>query len=121
MHELSLALAIVEEVSDACSRYGVQGVRQVNLEIGDLFGVVDDSLDFAFQIATGDTLLEGACLSIKRVPVTIFCSPCDLVSQPVARGSMQCPLCGQPSADLRSGREFLINSFVPRLCVECVK
>jgi hydrogenase nickel incorporation protein HypA/HybF len=69
MHELSIALSLIETVSDELVRRGENGsVRTVWVRVGPASGVAPDALTFAFDVAVTDTALAGARLQIERAP-----------------------------------------------------
>ncbi|MCU0646827.1 MAG: hydrogenase maturation nickel metallochaperone HypA [Gemmatimonadaceae bacterium] len=110
MHELSIAHGIVDTVSTALGDTpGV--VRDVSIAVGALSGVVPDALHFCFEIATADTRLSGATLSIEQVPVAIWCPTCAAVVEPPPPLSFRCPVCNTVSGDVRRGRELDVLSY----------
>jgi hydrogenase nickel incorporation protein HypA/HybF len=121
MHELSIAQYLVDLVGQQLSHelqpWCLPGpappaaarsprVRALHLKIGALSCVHRDSLLFSFELAAEGTLAEGANLQIETVPVEIYCAECQDVVQLPGIQSFQCPICGTPSADIRSGREL---------------
>ena len=73
MHELSLAQAI----ADTTARYADgRPVAMVRVRIGHLRQVVPDSLQFAWELLTVDSVLDGAGLSIEHVPAVVRCADC---------------------------------------------
>ena len=108
MHELSLAQAIVETAEGAIEPG--DRVLRIRLQIGELSGVVEEALRFCFDLAAQGTVVESCALEVERIPVRLFCGPCDQIFQPEQNWRLVCPICQTPSADLRSGREFLIHS-----------
>lgn len=108
MHEMSIALAVVEQVEQAARAGGATGVAGVRLRIGELAGVVPDALSFCFELACAGTLLEGAELEAEQVPARARCGPCAdewAVGMPP---QLCCPRCGTATAGLLSGRELHI-------------
>ena len=109
MHEMSVALAVVDQVAEAAERAGdVTAVRSVRLQVGELAGVVPDSLTFCFELACSGTLLEGAELITEAVPGRARCTPCAhewAVGMPPL---LTCPACGGTRTDLLAGRELSI-------------
>jgi len=63
MHELSLAMSLVEGVEAECAARGGLRVRAVYLEMGELSGVPEDALRFAYEMACQGTELEGSRLA----------------------------------------------------------
>jgi len=105
MHELSL----VQGVVDICEQHsGGRRVLEVTLEIGALSGVVPEALEFCFEAAAKDTLLEGARLIIDRISATGFCNVCGVVST-IETYFDSCPCCSAPALDLRSGDEMRVK------------
>jgi hydrogenase nickel incorporation protein HypA/HybF len=105
MHELSIAMGIVEAAMDEAKQRNVQ-VSAVHLRLGALSGVVKDALLFSYEIACQDTPLEGSRLLIEEVPVAVFCPQC---KEKRVLGSVQlftCPVCGSPAGDVLQGKEL---------------
>jgi hydrogenase nickel incorporation protein HypA/HybF len=110
MHELSIAASIVEAVTESASAYPGARVKEVRLRLGALASVVEDSLQFCWQLATEDTPLAEATLAIHKLPVVVHCEACGLDAELDGVQSFRCPRCGELSADLRQGREMEIES-----------
>lgn len=110
MHELSIALNLVEIAEDAARAAHATRVSVVRLRLGEMAGVVKDALFFAYDIATQDTLLAGSRLEIEDVPLVIYCATCATERQLPSMQLFACPVCGMPSADVRQGRELEIVS-----------
>lgn len=105
MHELS----IVQGVVDICEQHaGGRRILEVTLEIGALSGVVPEALEFCFEAATRETLLEGARLVIDRIPATGHCGVCGTVAA-MKTFFDSCPSCGAPALTLRSGEEMRVK------------
>lgn len=105
MHELSIAMGIVEAATDEAQRRGVQ-VSAVHLRLGALSGVVKDALLFSYEVACQDTALAGSRLIVEDVPVTIFCAECKEMRVLGSLQSFACPECGAPTMDIRQGKEL---------------
>ncbi|MFJ4681970.1 hydrogenase maturation nickel metallochaperone HypA [Streptomyces sp. NPDC091377] len=109
MHEMSIALAVIEQVEEAAERAGgVTAVRSVRLRVGELAGVVPDALAFSFELACAGTLLDGAELITDPVPGRARCAPCDHEWAAGMPPRLTCPRCLGSSTDLLSGRELCI-------------
>ena len=65
MHELSIAISIVEGVSEEAERNGGGIIRAVHLRLGRLSGVVRDALLFAWEAAREGTPLQESELRIE--------------------------------------------------------
>jgi hydrogenase nickel incorporation protein HypA/HybF len=69
MHELSIAASIVEIASEEAARHTGR-VDAVHLQLGAMSGVVKDALLFSWDLACGDTAIQGARLEIEDAPGT---------------------------------------------------
>ena len=65
MHELSIAVSIVDIAQEQLSRHGGERVRAVHLELGPLAGVAREALLFSFGLASEGTPVEGSQLIIE--------------------------------------------------------
>jgi len=110
MHELSIASSIVEAVTDSAAAYPGAIVEVVRLRVGALASIVEDSLQFCWELATEDTPLAGSALAILRLPVIVHCDRCAIDAQLDGVQTFRCPRCGQIASDLRQGRELEIES-----------
>lgn len=110
MHELSIALELVEIVSAAVQAQGGGTVSVVHLRLGALSGVDQGALLFAYDIAVQDTPLAGSQLVITETPLLLFCPQCKAEVQALSIQALCCPRCGAFSADVRGGRELEIDS-----------
>lgn len=108
MHELSIALSMIEMAGEESRSRGGARVTALHLKLGPLSGVVKDALLFSYEIACQGTSLEGSELIIEDVPVVIHCSKCaaDRTLESIQR--FWCPICETPSAEIVSGRELEI-------------
>lgn len=105
MHELSIAMSIVDAAVDEAKQRGVQ-VSAVHLRLGALSGVVKDALMFSYEVACQDTPLEGSKLIVEEVPVAVFCQRCNDKRVLSSLQSFTCPECGTPSGQVLQGKEL---------------
>lgn len=109
MHEMSIALALVEQVEDAAARHGqASAVRRIRVEIGELAGVVPDALHFAFELAASGTVLDGAELLTDPIPARARCRACTTEWPPGMPPDLVCPACHGNHSELLAGRELRI-------------
>jgi hydrogenase nickel incorporation protein HypA/HybF len=105
MHELSIAMGIVDAAVDESQRRGVH-VSAVHLRLGALSGVVKDALMFSYEVACQDTALQGSQLIVEDVPVIVFCPQCQQERKLASVQLFSCPECGLPTMDVRHGKEL---------------
>jgi len=108
MHEVSICESIIDILSDQAAREGATRVTSVRLRIGEMSGVVEDSLRFAFEVVSKDTLAEGAELVIVSVPLAARCRAC-AVEFRIEGYAFSCSSCGSPDIEVVSGREMLVE------------
>lgn len=109
MHELSIAHCLVEAACEAAEQEGGRVTRLV-ARIGVLSGVVEDALRFSFDLAAEGTLCEGAALEIEDVSVSVHCPRCDQPRTLREYWHFVCPVCGNPTPKLLTGRELELKS-----------
>jgi hydrogenase nickel incorporation protein HypA/HybF len=105
MHELSIAVSLIEVASEEAERLGVR-VQALHLRLGALSGVVREALLFSFDLAAEGTAIEGARLEIEEIPVAVFCPACGEERTLPGIQSFRCPVCGTPTPDVVRGREL---------------
>lgn len=109
MHEMSLALALVDQAAELARQDGCSRVLAIDVSIGALSGVMRDALEFCFPAAARGTPLEGTALRIIEVPLKGLCRACGCASQPEPF-EIECPHCGSPGLELTDAREFKLVS-----------
>ena len=110
MHELSIALSIVDMIEEEADRLGGRHVQAVHLRIGRLSGVVQEALVAAYELACERTRLAGSRLVIEDVPVVAHCASCGAPRPVRSIQDMCCDVCGTPVADIVEGRELLVTA-----------
>jgi hydrogenase nickel incorporation protein HypA/HybF len=105
MHELSIAMSIVEMAQEEGDQRGAQ-VTAIHLKLGALSGVVKEALLSAFEMACDDTPLSGSRLIIDEVPVVVFCPTCQ-AQRPLSSVQLFCCAeCGTPTSEVVQGKEL---------------
>jgi hydrogenase nickel incorporation protein HypA/HybF len=106
MHELSIAMSIIEGASQEASHHGSAQVHAVHLKLGPLSGVVKDALLFSYALACEGTPLQGSQLLIEEVPVVIYCPQCKKEQTLDSIQRFCCPACGTLTPDVVSGKQL---------------
>lgn len=107
MHEAGIASAALEIALDAAEREGAGRITRICLQVGRLSGVVPEALSFAFEVISHGTIAEGAVLDCEEVPIRCRCPhgcPDFVADEAICR----CPVCGEISGQLVSGRELQV-------------
>lgn len=109
MHELSITESILEIAVRHAQAANATKVTTINILMGRLSSVVDDSVQFYWDIISADTLCAGATLHFERTPATMRCMECT-TEYSFERDLIPCPKCGSSLARIISGEEFRLDS-----------
>jgi hydrogenase nickel incorporation protein HypA/HybF len=109
MHELSVTQSVLQIVLRHAEKAGAKRVTHIDLTIGAFSSVVDDSVQFYFDILSQDTIAERAQLVFHRVPGELRCWDCQATFAPDGRNYV-CPACGSVRVQVVAGREFRVES-----------
>ncbi len=120
MHEFSAACSIVDTALEAAQNNNVVKVKVVNVEIGEFTFLIPEQLIFNFEIASKNTIVEGAELRIKKTKGQLACSDCgfegesevdpELPPQIAVFAPMKCPKCGSSATTITGGKDFIITN-----------
>lgn len=114
MHELSVCLALLEQVEAIAREQGAARVTRILLRIGPLSGVEPRLLEQAYPLAAAGTLAAQARLVIESAPVQVRCRDCGHTTD-TAPNRLICGHCGRGDTRLVSGDELLL------VRLECLK
>jgi hydrogenase nickel incorporation protein HypA/HybF len=120
LHEFSAACSIVDTAVEAAKSNNATKVTVVNIEVGEFTFLIPEQLVFNFEIASKNTILEGAELRIKNIKGQLLCGDCgfegdsivdaDIPPQLAAFAPMKCPKCGSSSTTITGGKDFIITN-----------
>jgi hydrogenase nickel incorporation protein HypA/HybF len=111
MHEFSLVLNIIDIVTEYAIKENAKEVKEVEIEVGELSGVVYDALEFAVQMAVKGTIMENSAVHIQVIKGLARCTDClheyetDSLFKP-------CPNCNACAPDIVRGKELRVKSIV---------
>jgi hydrogenase nickel incorporation protein HypA/HybF len=108
MHELGIASGILDIVRQYVPEARAALVRRVHVRIGELAGVVPETLEFCFSVAVEGTPYRSAVLDIEHVPMRGHCKDCG-TSMSMREPVFWCPECGSPRVHLLCGREMQVE------------
>ena len=109
MHEVSIIQSVIEIVTNKAIENKFTKVNKVSLKIGQLSGVMPESLNFAFKSCIINTMLEGSTLEIEKVSAVAKCIDC-MKEFPIDHFNKLCPSCNKFSSNIISGYELFINT-----------
>ena len=115
MHELSIAMSIVELAEEEAERRCVQ-VNAVHLKLGALSGVAKEALLSCYEMACENTPLQGSRLVVEEVSVVIYCSSCR-AQRPVSSVQLFCcSECGTSASEIVQGKELEVVALEIQEC-----
>jgi hydrogenase nickel incorporation protein HypA/HybF len=109
MHELSVTENILDIASKQAEKEAASKVTDIYLVIGHLSSIVDDSVQFYWDIITKDTICEGSTLHFERIQAKFRCNSCKKEFNLDDRISF-CPECKSNNITLVAGDEFRMDS-----------
>jgi hydrogenase nickel incorporation protein HypA/HybF len=105
MHEIGLMQNILRTALDLAMQKNAKKINHLKIRVGELQGIVPDSLHYIFGIISQGTIAQGAKLEVEPVSMTCLCLQCRLEFQP-KNFQQECPHCHQSNIEIRHGREF---------------
>lgn len=109
MHELPITESILEISLRHANLAGAKKITQIYLVIGQLSSIIDESVQFYWDIIAKDTIAQGAQLSFTRIQSEFRCQSCQAVFHPDDE-TYQCPACGSSQVEITAGKEFYIEA-----------
>ncbi len=109
MHELAITESLLRLATRHGLAAGAKRVTDLYLVIGELSSVVDESVQFYWDIVSRGTLCEGARLHFERVPAELGCRECGERYR-LGNGLGPCPNCGSGNVRVTAGDEFRLES-----------
>jgi len=111
MHELSIAISIVDLAVKEARAASAASVSEVELDIGMLSGIEYVSLEFGLKAAVRGTILENTAFRINRIEPLAECQLCKNLFIPTGL-FIKCPECSETETSLIRGRELQIKSLL---------
>jgi len=111
MHELSIVMSIIDIAKQHAQSANSTIVDEIELDIGSLSGIDMQALDFAWQQAVKNTILEHAVKNINRITAKAKCLDCETEFE-IVQYFDACPVCGKHLIDILQGKELKVKSLV---------
>ncbi len=109
MHELPFTQSLLEIALRHAQQANAQRITDLHIVIGELSSMVDDSIQFYWDIIAKDTIAQGARLHFRRVPAELQCMVCFNKYRP-QQGELLCPTCGSVGAKILAGEECFLEA-----------
>ncbi len=109
MHELSVTESILEIALRHAESAQAARITDLYLVIGQLSSLVDDSVQFYWDLISQDTPAEHARLHFRRIPTELLCQDCGLQYHPDPE-DLTCPACQSARLKVAAGEEFYLEA-----------
>ncbi len=109
MHELSVTESILEISLRHAQLAKAKRITGLYLVIGQLATIIDDSVQFYWDIISKDTIADGAVLHFRRIPAILSCIECNYQYTP-RDDSFACPECKSEKVKVVAGNEFFMEA-----------
>lgn len=109
MHELAVTQSILDISLRHAEQANAKRITDLHIVMGELASMVDDSIQFYWEIIAKDTIAEQATLHFRRVPAELQCMNCLEKYHPTDR-ELACPKCNGIGARIIQGEEFALES-----------
>ena len=109
MHELSVTESVLRIALEHAEKANARRVTDLNIVMGELSSMVDDSIQFYWEIIAKGTIAEQATLHFRRVPAELECQTCFERYHPTDK-ELACPKCNGVNTKIVAGQEFALES-----------
>ncbi len=109
MHELAVTQSILDISLRHAQKVDAKRIVTINLVVGKFSSVVDDSVQFYWDMIAEGTIAQGARLNFERVPAEMKCQDCGHTFEP-DDNTFACPECLSPRVRVTKGDELRVES-----------
>ena len=109
MHELAVTQSILDISLRHAQKVDAKRIVSINLVMGRFSSIVDDSVQFYWDMIAEGTIAQGANLHFERIPAEMTCQDCGHVFEPTEE-TFACPSCLSPRVRLSRGDELRVES-----------
>ena len=109
MHELGIVFHLRDLLEDVAGEQGLTHIAKVNVDLGEVSGVMTDLFEEAWRWTADKTdLLRGSDLDITCIEAVTVCNDCGKTYRTVEHGRT-CPHCSSPHTELLRGKELEVR------------
>ena len=109
MHELSLTEKVLHIVLETAAAHQAKKVTKVGILLGELSGVVSDSMEMYFEMIAQGTIAEDADLVFTKEKARLYCEHCQ-TEYTKDSFDFLCPTCGNLGSFTDIGRECTVQN-----------
>ena len=109
MHELPITQSILEIALKHAEKADAKRITDLHIVMGELSKVVDESIQFYWDMIADDTIAKGAKLHFRIVPAEFQCMACFEKYHP-SDDEFACPKCNSVGIKILKGEEFSLEA-----------
>jgi hydrogenase nickel incorporation protein HypA/HybF len=109
VHELPITQSLLEIALRHAKQADAKRVTDIYIVMGELATMVDDSIQFYWDMIAEGTIAHGATLHFRRVPAELQCMACFTKYHPKEK-ELRCPNCDSVGAKIIAGEEFSLEA-----------
>ncbi len=109
MHEFSVTANLLDLAVKRAQEANAQRITDLYLVIGQLSSIIDDSVQFYWNIVSENTIAAGSLLHFRRIPAEALCLKCGR-RYLLKEDNFACPDCGSEQIRIVAGDEFYLES-----------
>ena len=109
MHEFGITRTILDIALEKAGEAGAGRINRIDIAVGELSGIVEESVRFYLDFMTKDTMAAGAEVVFHRVTLRLSCRDCGAEFTP-QESRWSCPACRGQNIDIMDGRECSVES-----------
>jgi len=109
MHELAVTESLLNTALEYAEKNMAKKVLCLNLTVGSLSGIIDDSVQFYWDMISEGTICQSATLTFEKIPARMYCLSCGheyVLDQEL----IPCPVCQSMDIKVIAGSEFYLDS-----------
>lgn len=110
MHELSVVKGIIKTVTSEARKKKIHKISGINIVVGDLSSMIDDSLKYYFELLSHNPVLKRSKLHISRTQAIMVCNTCQAKIPASLPLPSACVKCKSMDIHVNGGMEFYIDS-----------
>lgn len=110
MHEMSYMLRLADLAIRRAEEQHAKRITKITVDVGETSGVIPYYLQKYLPEAAAGTILEGARMVTREIPVSAVCSDCGTSYKPSRENNYSCPSCRSIRAKMTGGRDVVLAS-----------
>jgi hydrogenase nickel incorporation protein HypA/HybF len=111
MHELSIALSIIDIARVEAEKAQAKVIKEIEIDIGTLAGIEFESLEFSFSAVSKNTEMENTAFIINKIKAKSECRDCYKIFE-AHQLFDACPGCKGFNTFLVQGNELKVKSIL---------